>query len=85
VNVTVSPASAEELTHHLARERWGQPDERAGSVNDPRNQEEYGICFNEKWIYFLHDGSRRLVYWYRYDFRGALVAFPDGRLEKASI
>ena len=66
------------LAHYEARERWGQPDEQRGSVNDPRTQEEHGIRFNEKWIYLLPDGSRRIVYWYRYDFRGSVREAADG-------
>jgi len=70
------------LTHHLARERWGEPDAWDGSVNDPRTREEHGIRYNEKWIYLLPEGQRRLVYWHRYDFRGALVERVDGTFQQ---
>ena len=79
--MTASSSGARRLTHHLARELWGEPDDWAGSVNDPRTREEHGIRFNEKWIYHLADGSHRLVYWFRYDFRAALRRAPDGSLE----
>ena len=73
------------LTHQLARERWGEPLDWEGSVNDPRTREEHAIRYNEKWIYELPGGVRRLVYWYRYDFRGALVEKPDGSVEEEAV
>ncbi len=73
------------VTHYMARERWGEPDEWEGSVNDPRTREEYGIRFNEKWIYILPKGDRRFVYWHRYDFRGALLEHSDGKTEQETL
>jgi hypothetical protein len=70
--------TAERLTHIAVHERWGLPDEQEGSVNDPRTREENGVRYNEKWIYRLSDGSRRIVYWHRYDFRGSVREAPDG-------
>jgi hypothetical protein len=70
-----------ELDHHEARERWGEPDAWTGSVNDPRTREENGIRFNEKWIYFLHGGDQRWVYWHRYACRGVLRLCADGVLQ----
>ena len=58
--------------------RWGEPDEQVGSVNDPRTREEHGIQHNEKWIYLLPGGDRRVVYWLRYDFRGSVRVAGDG-------
>ena len=75
----------QKLTHHLARQRWGLADAREGSVNEPRTREEHGIRFNEKWIYFLHDGGRRLVYWHRYEFRGALLESADGAITEEGV
>lgn len=66
------------LSHSEARERWGLPDAVEGSVNDPRERSEHGISFNEKWTYFRSDGSRLLVYWYRYDCRGVLRESTNG-------
>ena len=83
--MTVSPAEGERFRHHDARERWGDPDEWMGSVNDPRTQEEHGIRFNEKWIYHLSGGRRRIIYWHRYDFRGAVVVFPNGGVEPEPV
>ena len=70
--------TAEELTHNAARERWGTPDEWEGSVNDPRTREENGVRFNEKWVYLLDDGSKRLIYWHRYGCRAVILEQPDG-------
>lgn len=73
------------LDHIGARERFGIPDDREGSVNDPRTREENGIRFNEKWVYFLPDGSRRILYWHRYDFRGVRREGPDGSVVEESL
>ena len=69
------------LTHHQARERWGMPDACQGSVNDPRSSEENGVRHNEKWIYQLPDGGRRLIYWQRYDCLAVLLEAADGSVE----
>ena len=83
--MTASVSTRDRFRHIDARERWGEPDDWMGSVNDPRTQEEHGIRFNEKWIYHLADGRRRLVYWHRYDFRGVLVVSADGSVETESV
>ncbi len=77
--------TAEELTHPQARERWGDVHEWEGSVNDPRINEEHGIRFNEKWVYLLADGRRRIVYWHRYDCRGVLIESPDGTVQPEQL
>ena len=83
--MTAKGSDGRVLTHQLARERWGEPDDWSGSVNDPRTREEHGIRHNEKWIYMLPDGVRRLVYWNRYDFRGALRESSDGSVEPEAL
>ena len=56
----------------------GTPDRTEGSLDDPREREEDGVRFNEKWIY-MHlrrdpaGAAMRTVYWMRYDFRGTAV------------
>jgi hypothetical protein len=72
--------TASRLTHAEARERWGDPDEQEGSVNDPRTREEHGVRFNERWIYRLPEGVQRRVYWHRYDCRGVLSVRPGGEV-----
>jgi len=63
----------------------GAPTDQEGSVNDPRTHLEHGVRWNEKWIYPLPDGGRRVVYWHRYDFRGVLREEPDGNVRKESL
>jgi hypothetical protein len=77
--------TASEVTHFEVRERFGLPSEQIGSVNDPRTREENGVRWNEKWVYPLPGGGRRLIYWHRYDFRGAFVEGPDGAVRKEAL
>ncbi len=77
--------TASKLDHLGARERWGMPQVWEGSVNDPRTREEHGLRWNEKWVYLLPDGSKRLVYWHRYDCRGVVVETADGEVVEESI
>ena len=61
---------------------FGTPDATEGSVNEPREREEHGIRFNEKWIY-KHPrrdpagAAERVIYWRRYDYLGSLVRQPS--------
>ena len=56
---------------------FGQPDATEGTVNEPREREELGFKFNEKWVY-KHpardpsNASERTIYWRRYDFVGSV-------------
>lgn len=60
--------------------RLGEPTEQVGSVNDPRTREEFGLRYNEKWLYRDPDGDGcdRVVLWHRYDLRGVVKVKPDG-------
>ena len=65
-------------THNTVAARLGTPDKTDGSLNDPREHEENGFRYNEKWTYeHLRDDPAgvpmRLVYWHRYDFVGTVV------------
>ena len=62
---------------------FGAPTDQEGSVNDPRLHDEFGVRWNEKWIYRGEDGKRveRVVLWNRYDLAGAFHVLPDGRCE----
>jgi hypothetical protein len=56
----------------------GTPQKVEGSLNDPVEQEEAGIHYNEKWIYEdLHGDPAgvpyRAIYWHRYDFVATMV------------
>ena len=62
---------------------WGTPTSTGGSVNEPRESEEHGHRFNEKWVYRLPtahaDGpAERIVYWLRYDFVASLLVTKSG-------
>lgn len=66
---------------------FGTPDRTEGSLNEPREREENGLSFNEKWTY-LHplrdpaDAAQRIVVWKRYDFVGSLIRrSKDGEWE----
>jgi len=63
----------------------GAPTDQVGSVNDPRTREEHGVRWNEKWIWRLPDGARRIAYWHRYDFRGAKLESPTGEVREDPI
>jgi len=67
-------------------DRLGPPAEQQGSVNDPRTREEYGVKWNEKWIYLGEDGKsvQRVVLWNRYDLTGIFRVRPDGSAEAES-
>ena len=62
---------------------FGQPDRTEGSVNEPREREEHGFHFNEKWTY-VHprrdpvDALERTIYWHRYDYVGSVVRRSAG-------
>ena len=68
-------------------ERLGPPAEQQGSVNDPRTRVEYGVKWNEKWIYLGEDGKsvQRVVLWNRYDLMGIFRVRPDGSAEAESL
>lgn len=66
------------ITRNAVVARLGTPDHTDGSLNDPVECTEYGIRFNEKWVYHhLHDdpagAAERIIYWHRYDFVATLV------------
>ena len=57
---------------------FGTPDETEGSVNEPRERDEHGLHFNEKWIYRhpLCDpvgAAERAIFWHRYDYVGSII------------
>ena len=65
-----------------AWKHFGAPADQVGSVNDPRTHEEFGVKWNEKWIYRVEDESVcQVVLWNRYDLVGAFRVRPDGSAE----
>ena len=64
----------------------GAPTDQQGSVNDPRTTEEFGVKWNEKWVYRGEDQSvEKVVLWLRYDLVGAFRLKPDGSAEPISL
>ena len=63
--------------------RLGAPVDQIGSVNEPRTREDYGVAWNEKWIYRGPDGESvvRVVLWNRYDLAGVFAVHADGTAE----
>ncbi len=75
--------TAPSIRRNLIVRRWGTPQRTIGSVNEPREHEEHGVVFNEKWVYRLprvepNDPGERIVYWHRYDFVGSFLVGADG-------
>jgi hypothetical protein len=78
-------AAERQIRRNAVVQRWGTPHETVGSLNEPREREENGVVFNEKWVYRLPrpeptDPRARIVYWKRYDFVAAFVITADGSL-----
>jgi len=66
------------IQRNLIVKFFGTPDATEGSVNEPREREEHGVRFNEKWVY-KHprrdpaNATERIIYWRRYDYLGSVV------------
>jgi hypothetical protein len=74
--------SATALRNQVVR-RWGTPQATMGSVNEPREREEHGHRYNEKWVYRLtatapDEPIERVIYWLRYDLVAAYLVRRDG-------
>ena len=73
---------------NLVVKYFGTPDTTEGSVNEPREREEHGMQFNEKWTYLnpLRDPAgavERIIYWHRYDFVGSMIrTIPGNTFER---
>ncbi|MCC6640501.1 MAG: hypothetical protein IT386_04960 [Deltaproteobacteria bacterium] len=79
----MSAAAGKPLDRATVWRRLGEPTDQVGSVNDPRTGTEYGVRWNEKWIYRATEGEtiERVVLWHRYDFQGAFRISADGSPE----
>ncbi len=69
---------------------WGTPHRTVGSVNEPREMEEHGHRFNERWTYRLSPKTvdapaERIVYWLRYDFVAACLLGKSGVIEEERV
>jgi len=71
------------IQRNVVARHFGTPDATEGSVNEPREREEHGMRFNEKWTY-RHprhdpaDAAERIIYWRRYDFVGSMIRRHGG-------
>ncbi len=57
---------------------FGTPNQTEGNVNEPREREEHGLRFNEKWTYRNPRDDpagaiERIIYWRRYDYLGSVI------------
>jgi hypothetical protein len=90
-------STARPVTRNAVVSLLGTPRATDGSLNDPVEREEFGIQYNEKWIYedLAEDPAgapNRIIYWHRYDFVETLVRAsdndewrPDTKLREAAI
>ena len=65
--------------------RLGPPDDQEGSANDPREYEDGGVHWNERWCYRLPEGEERWVLWARADLEAILRRRADGRVEREIV
>jgi hypothetical protein len=70
------------ITRNSVVSLLGTPHAVEGSLNDPIEREEFGIHYNEKWIYqdLGNDPAgvpNRGIYWHRYDFVATMVRADD--------
>jgi hypothetical protein len=76
------------IYRNLVVKFFGTPDAAEGTVNEPRERQEHGLRFNEKWTYHhpCHDpvgAAERVIYWRRYDYIGSMIRTTvDGAWEK---
>lgn len=70
--------SAARPTRAAVVKQLGPPTDQVGSVNDPRTHGEFGVRWNEKWVYREGREIVRVVLWFRYDFLGVFRVKPDG-------
>ncbi len=71
------------IYRNLVVKYFGTPDATEGSVNEPRERQEHGLRFNEKWTYLhpSHDPAsavERIVYWRRYDYIASMMRKTAG-------
>lgn len=82
--------SAPSISRNQVVQAWGTPALTVGSVNEPREAEEHGHRYNEKWIYRLAAATpdaptERVVYWLRYDFVAACLVGKSGTAAKEDL
>ena len=71
------------IERNVVVQHFGTPDVTEGSVNEPRITDEFGMRFNEKWVY-QHPhrdpacAAARMILWQRYDYVGSLIRPTPG-------
>ena len=78
------------IRRNMVVRRWGTPHLTVGSLNEPREREEHGVRFNEKWVYSspADQPSRpreRIIYWLRYDFIASYLVGDNGQLVREDL
>ena len=76
--MSAAEANAGKLGRRDVWKLLGAPTDQIGSVNDPRTHDEYGVAWNEKWVYRNGLAIERVVLWNRYDLLGVFRIQPDG-------
>jgi hypothetical protein len=71
------------IYRNLVVKYFGTPAATEGTVNEPRERQEHGRRFNEKWTYHqpCHDpagAAERVIYWRRYDYIGSMIRKTAG-------
>jgi hypothetical protein len=71
------------IYRNLVVKYFGTPAATEGTVNEPRERQEHGRRFNEKWTYHQprHDpagAAERVIYWRRYDYIGSMIRKTAG-------
>jgi hypothetical protein len=82
--------SSPAIVRNVVVQCWGTPNVTVGSVNEPRELEENGQRFNEKWVYRLSQATpdqpkERIIYWHRYDFVGAYLVTASGHAVREDL
>lgn len=71
------------IQRNVVVQHFGTPDVTDGSLNEPREREEHGLKFNERWHY-KHPrrdpsgAAERMLYWRRYDYVGSMIRKDHG-------
>ena len=78
------------MTRNVVVQCFGTPQQTIGSVNEPREMEEQGHRFNEKWIYRLAqptpaEPAQRWVYWLRYDLVASYLIGGSGEPRREDL
>ncbi len=81
------PRAEPRITREEVWRRLGAPTDQVGSVNEPRTHDEYGVRWNEKWVYRGENDEsvERVALWNRYDFLGAFAIAPDGTARREAL